>query len=167
GVATQVELTWRSDPARSRANWLTGRGGVVLVASAEGGPFPIAGIKVGSVVLSLEGEPMRSARGLVRALQATDPGERVKVEFLAPGSDEPKRASVDLFAPSRRITEASLPILAGYHSTVDGESKGFYLLDLYVISLLRYRRDGAERELRILRFISFSSEAGELMEVSR
>ena len=182
-VEGDVPLLWRADPTRSLAGWLTGRGGVVLVTSAADGPFPRAGLPIGSVVLRLDGEPVRSARALIRNLQAREAGSRVEVHYLAPeilgasdpidagsrvaSSDDILSAEVELFAPRRRLIEASLPVLAGYFSSPDGEQSHGYLLDLYFISLFRYRRDGEEREYRFLRFIRFATGVGELTESRR
>lgn len=163
----QAELAWRIDPARSRAGWLTGRGGAVLVTSDQDGPFPDAGVPISSVVVALDGQPVRSARGLIRALQSRDPGSRVEVDYLAKGQSEVRSADVRLYEPRRRVTEATLPVLAGYHSSADGETSVAYLLDLYFISLFRYRREGPEREFRFLRFIRFSTGVGELTETVR
>lgn len=170
-------LVWRSDPARSRAGWLAGRGGVVLVTSHPDGPFPRAGIEVGSVVTALDGEPVHSERALIRNLQAREPGARVRVDFRAPpdrdaqagagagpGPGAEQTAAVHLLVPRERVIEATLPVLIGYTSSVDGETAGFYLLDLWLISLFRYRREGNERHYRILRFITFSTGVGELSD---
>lgn len=167
--AGEPRLLWRSDPARSRAGWLGGRGGVVLVTSDPDGPFPRAGVEVESVVLALDGEPVLSERGLIRALQRREPGERVEVLYRAPQAAEepaaePRSATVRLFVPPRRITEATLPVLVGYRSSVDGDTASFYLIDLWFISLFRYRREGSERHYSILRFITFATGVGELEE---
>ena len=162
--ASPARLVWRADPARSRAGWLAGHGGVVIVTSDPEGPFPAAGIEPASVVTAIDGESFHSERALIRALQSREPGETVRVRFRPPGSETEQETSVDLFAPPRRVTEAGLPVLIGYHSSVDGETAGFYLIDLWVISLFRYRREGAERHYSLLRFITFSTGVGELAE---
>src|SRR5690606_12634668 len=102
--AEPAELRWRADPVRSRAGWLGGHGGVVLVTSAEDGPFSDAGIEPGSVVLAIEGEPVRSDRALVRRLAAEEPGARVDVLWRAQGDDEERTTTVRLHAPPRRVT---------------------------------------------------------------
>lgn len=161
---SEARLAWRADPARSRAGWLAGRGGVVLVTSDPDGPFPHAGIAVGSVVTALDGDAVRSERGLIRALQLRDPGQRVKVSWHAPASRDPQITSVRLYDAPHRVTDASLPVLIGYKATADGTETRFYLFDLWFISLFRYRREGQERYYSILRFITFSSAVGRLDE---
>lgn len=157
-----ARLVWRADPARSRAGWLAGHGGVVLVTSDPEGPFPSAGIEAGSVVTAVDGEPFRSERALIRALQSRDPGEEIRVRFRAPGSELDRETSVELFAPPRRVIAAGVPVLVGYESSVDGDTAGSYLIDLWFISLFRYRREGTERHYSVLRFIRFSTGVGEL-----
>ena len=45
-----------------------------------------------------------------------------------------------------------------------GDETRFVLLDLYVISLTRYRREGKEKRWSFVRFFAFSSGIGELTE---
>lgn len=163
-AAGEVTLAWRSDPARSRAGWLTGQGGVVLVTADPDGPFARAGIGLGSVVTALDGAPVRSARTLIRELQAREAGAEVEVRFRDPDGDAARSARVRLWAPPTRVIGAGVPILIGYEGSVDGESASFYIVDLWLLSLFKYRREGSERHYRILTFISFSTGVGELAE---
>lgn len=160
--AEPAELLWRADPARSRAAWLTGGDGVVLVASDPNGPFPKAGVPVESVVLELDGVRQRSERGLIRALLERQPGDRVQVSYRPPGETDVKRAEVQLHGPRRRVTRAGIPILFGYRSDPEGKTAGFDLLDVWVLSLFSYRRDGVERSYSLLGLLNFSTGVGEL-----
>ncbi len=162
--APEANLLWRADPARSRAGWLAGQGGVVLVTSDPKGPFPEAGVPIGSVVTHVDGEPQRSERALIRSLLEREPGARIDVDYRGPGDAASLRTSVQLYDSPRRVTAAGLPVLAGYKADADGETASFYLVDLWFISLFRYRREGLERHYRILRFIQFSTGVGELGE---
>ena len=164
GPRREARLVWRADPARSRAGWLGGHGGVVLVTSDPAGPFPRAGVPVGSVVTRIDGRPQRSERALIRGLLERDPGTRIAVDYHAPHSTEERRATVELYRPPRRVTEATLPVLAGYRASADGETASFYVLDLWFIALFRYRREGAERHYTVLRFLTFATGVGELGE---
>lgn len=169
-VAGGARLVWRKDPARSLAGWMAGQGGVLLVSSHPNGPFPRAGIPVGSLVTALDGEPVRSERALIRLLQARDPGSHVTVDFRSPAKAAPPQvdaahtARVKLFSAPTRVTQAKMPILAGYESSADGTETRVYLLDLWFISLFKYRREGEERHWRFLRFFRFSSGVGVLAE---
>lgn len=159
----EPRLAWVADPSRSRAGWLGGRGGVVLVTQDPDGPFAKAGVREGDVVVALDGERVRSERSLVRAFLARPPGKQVLVT-LSDG-DEERDLLVDLFEPEHRITEATLPILAGYRAEADGSEASFYLVDLWFISLFKYRREGEERSYSFLRWFEFSSGVGELSEL--
>ena len=163
GSAEPARLVWRSDPARSRAGWLAGRDGVVLVTSDPGGPFVDAGVEVGSVVTAIDGEAVRSERALIRELQARDPGAKVEIDFVD-AAGEPRTKKVKLYAAPSRVTEATLPVVAGYRSSVDGSETSFYLIDLWFISLFKYRREGKERHWSFLRFFTFSRGVGVLTE---
>jgi len=158
-----AEVLFLKDASRSLAGWATGPSGVVLVSAHPDSPFPEAGVEVGSVVTALDGEPVHAARGLVRRLQSFEPGERVEVAVLGKdGSVE--HHDVELYEPPTKVTGFMIPILMNYDADVAGESTSFVLIDLYVISLFRYTRTGAEKEYRFLRWFQFSSGVGELSE---
>ncbi len=162
GADAAPERLWRADPARSQAGWLAGQGGVVLVTSDPDGPFPRAGVDVGDVVLALNGSRVMSDLDLVQRLQAQPEGGRVDVTFLDSKSGSEKEARVKLASPPRRVTGFNVPVLTNYSSDPEGKQTSFVLVDLWLISLLRYERDGVEKRWSILRFFRFSSGIGEL-----
>lgn len=162
GAARPPEVLFRKDPGRSRAGWATGRGGAVLVSAPEDSPVFRAGLELGDVVVAVEGRGVHSARALIRELARYEYGARVSLSV----SDEEETREVDLTLASvpRRVTKSQVPILYQYKAQPDGSRTSFVLLDLYVISLFRYTRSGAEREYRFLRWIRYSSGVGELVE---
>ncbi len=161
--APRATPLYRLDPARSRAAWLTTPRGVVLVSAAEGSPFVRADVPIGSVVTHLEGERVVSDQGLIRALQTHPPGARVAIRFLNE-EGEPEARDVTLRDEVTRVIDASIPVLASYHATADGGESSFVLLDLWILSLVRYERVGAERRWRLLRFFEFATGVGDLAE---
>ncbi len=163
GGPSGAEPVRRLDPARSRAGWRTDRGGARLVASHEDAPFPAAGVPLGSLVTALDGEPVGSARSLIRALEQRAPGSRVEVAFQDPEGAE-RTSTVTLQDQPTQVTRFSIPILMTYDADVEGERTSFVLLDLWLLSLLRYEREGEERRWRFLRFFQFSTGVGELTE---
>jgi len=167
GASEPPPLLWRADPARSLAGWRAGRGGVVLVTQDPDGPFARAGFAPGTVVLALDGEPQRAEQGLLRALQAKAPGARALVRARPAGEDEVVEREVRLYRPARRLLEATVPVLVGYRASADGEQASFYLVDLWFLSLFRYRREGAERHYSFLRFFTYASGVGQLEEGAR
>jgi S1-C subfamily serine protease len=159
---------YRLDPARSRAGWSTGQGGVVLVAAADDSPVRRAGMAVGDVVLALDGEPMRSARELIRALTAREPGERVSLTLA--GEDGRRRElDLKLLEPERRLTEFKIPFLFRYERSPDGSTTSVDVLDLWFFELIAYARDDGETRWTILEIFgfdvfSFATGVGELAE---
>ena len=163
GAAAEARPLYRVDVSRTRAAWASGPRGVVLVSAAEDGPTARAGLPLGSVVVAVDGASVASDRGLIRRLARYEPGTEVVLTLL----DDENRTSereVRLFLPKEVITRSVFPILWGYNADADGENKSLVLIDLYFISLFRYTRTGTEKEWRILRFIQFSSDVGELGE---
>ncbi|MEM9799667.1 MAG: PDZ domain-containing protein [Planctomycetota bacterium] len=148
------------DPARTRGAWGTDRG-AVLVARAEDGP--VGDLPLGTRVVALDGSPIVSGRGLVARLVALAPGTQVDLTVETPGSGA-RDERIRLLDEGRRTTRFSIPILATYDATPDRTRESFVLLDLYVISLFRYQREGNEKRWSILRFFQFSSGVGELEE---
>jgi len=162
-AAAEARVRHRLDPSRSRAAWLTGRGGAVLVAADDRSPFPEAGIPVGSVVVAVEGEETLSDRALIRRLGTFEPGTKVAVDHVTPDG-EARTATVSLQDQERRVTRASVPILFDYAADVEGEDASFTVLDLWILSLFHYERSGEERRWSVLRFFRWSSGVGELAE---
>ena len=157
----EAERVWRSDPSRTRAGWLTVGSGVRLVTADPRGPVADAGMKVGTLVTALDGEPVHSARSLIRRVQALPGGTKVRLETLDSEGDRGDVRLTLLSAPNR-ILNLHLPFLVDYTSSPDGDVVSFDLLDAWLIWLFHYERTGLERRWSILRFISFSSGIGEL-----
>lgn len=162
GQAGPPEVLFRKDASRSRAGWITGRGGVVLVSAPGDSPVLQAGLEVGAVVVAVGGREVHSARALIRELERYEHGSSVALTVAS--AEGPKEVAVTLASVPKRVTKVQIPILCIYKSTSDGSRSSLVLLDLYVISLFRFTRSGAEREYRFLRWISYSSGVGELSE---
>jgi len=145
-------ILWRRDPARSRAGWATAPGGVLLASAAPDSPFPRDGVPMGSVVSALDGRGVLSDRELLRELAARAPGSVVEVSFRAAGAqDEPLRTTrVRLVEQPTRIIESGVAVLWSYEAAPDSSRSKFTLLDLWVLQLFRYEREGGERRYRLL-----------------
>jgi len=133
------------------------------MASAEDAPFTRAGVPLGARVQAIDGEQVASARQLIRRLATYEPGSSVAVDYLAPDGKR-ERTRVRLQEQPTKLTGVSVPVLFTYRSSADDSEGGFVLLDLWIISLFRYKREGGERTYRILRFFSWSTGVGELSE---
>lgn len=162
-VESEVVVQSRVDPVRSRARWRTESNGVRLYASADDAPFPAAGVPVGAVVTGLDGRSVASAREWIRLLLAEAPGATVDVDWIdATGAT--RETSVRLLDVPRQVTGFGIPILTHYDRDFDADTTSYVLLDLYVISLFRYTREGQEKEWRFLRWFRTSTGIGELSE---
>lgn len=161
GTSMAVEL-YRIDVARTRAAWATAPGGVMLVSSAPDGPTERAGLAVGDVVVAIDAERVASDRGMIRRLLEYEPGAEVELELLQ--GEAHQRVGVKLYEPREKTTHFVFPILWNWNASIEGDYAEFALIDLYFISLFRYRRDGEEQEWRFLRFFQVKSGVGELSE---
>ena len=161
GTGPETERVWRSDPSRTRAGWLTAGSGVRLVTADPRGPVANADMETGTVVTALDGEPVYSARSLIRRVQALSGGTRVRFETLNSEGDRGE-VKITLLSAPNRILNFHLPFLVDYTSSPDGDVVSLELLDAWLIWLFHYERIGLERRWSVLRFIRFSSGIGEL-----
>ena len=162
---------YRLDPARSRAGWATGQGGVVLVSAPAGSPVLEAGLQLGDVVTAVDGQPVASDRELIRLLQAREPGAEVELTVEGPrgsGSGSgPRDVAVELQDQPMKITGFKLPFIYEYDAAVDGHKTRTRVLDFYIIQLFEYRRDEGERKWVLLELFgwevfTFETGVGEL-----
>lgn len=159
--ATPVKPLYHLDPARSRAAWADGDRGAVLVARPDAGP--VRDLPIGALVTAIDDQQILSGRGLVRELARRAPAS--KVTLTARARDGRSQAyDVKLLGEGRVVTRASVPVLVTYDADLEADRRSFVLIDLWLISLLRYERDGNERSWRVLRFFQWSSGVGELGE---
>ena len=163
GTGAEAQPLYRIDRARTRAGWADGPAGVVLVSSAPGGPMEEAGIPLGSVVATLDGKEVLSSRELVRELERREPGSEVRLGLRGEGGAIVER-ELRLQEQPTRLTGAGIPILFHYDADAAGRRAEFDFIDLWIFSVYSYRRDGKEKESRILHFIRWSTGVGELSE---
>jgi S1-C subfamily serine protease len=72
GTATTAAATGTTEPASG-----TTGGGVVIASIVPGGPADRSGLRVGDVLVALDGDPIAHMPDLVRALRSRSPGDRV------------------------------------------------------------------------------------------
>jgi len=161
--AAPVRPLFHLDPVRSRAAWsdapLGGPRGAVLLSRPDAGPM--RRIPIGTVITSVDETAVLSGRGLVLELAGRAPRDEVKLQGTTPNG-EAREFNVRLLGEGRVITRASVPVLFTYNADLEADRRNFVLLDLWVISLIRYERDRNERRWRFLRFFEWSSGVGEL-----
>jgi hypothetical protein len=163
--APTVTPLYHLDPARSRAAWsdapLGGPRGALLVSRPDGGPM--RRVPIGTVIVRQGDTPVLSGSGLVRQLASLPTSSEVTLHGVEAGGDEHEYA-VRLLGEGRVVTRASLPVLFTYDADLEADRRNLVVLDLWIISLFRYARDGNERRWRVLRFFEWSSGVGELGE---
>ncbi|MEZ5364452.1 MAG: PDZ domain-containing protein [Bryobacterales bacterium] len=74
--------------------------GVVVMEAAPGGPAEKAGLKLGDVIIAIDGKPVKAFEDVSKALAALEPGQTTQVTFRrhkeqADGHDE-KTVSVSI-----------------------------------------------------------------------
>jgi len=176
-AAAPAEPLFLLDPARTRAGWATTPQGVLLASVAPDAPVTRAGLAVGDVVTELDGEPVVSARQLIRRLVILSPGTTVRFTVLdatnlqeltaAEVTPGPREVEVTLQEQPTRVTGLTVPILFGYEASPDGKRTNLEVIDLWVICLFQYEREEQERHYTILNLFgwhvfSFSAGEGEL-----
>lgn len=157
--AAPVTPLFHLDPARSRAAWGDGADGAVLVSRPDEGP--VRRLPIGTLITRVDDEAILSGRGLVVALARYAPGTTVTLTGRTPDGVS-EDFDVKLLGEGRVVTRASVPVLFTYDADLESERRTFVALDFWIISLLRYERDGNERRWRVLRFFQWSSGVGEL-----
>lgn len=150
--------------------------GARVVEILPGSPFVEAGIKVEDVIREIDGAPVHAASELVRVLQAAEPGQRVALLREPPqpsgrGSPSvlgiaPDVVEVELLEPPRVLTGLGLPILFHFDRDLTADTTEFAVVDLWLIALYDYRRQGEARRHRILRWIRWQTGEGTLSEES-
>lgn len=62
--------------------------GVLIAGVVSGGPAERAGLRRGDLVLEIDGEPVRSARELLRRVAGMTPGQETRLTLLRDGREQ-------------------------------------------------------------------------------
>lgn len=137
--------------------------GARVVELLPSSPFRAAGFVVDDVIVAIDGVDIRAASELIRALEAAEPGATVVVrrDGAGAGADD---VSVELLDRPRVLTGLGLPILFHFDRDLTADTTEFALVDLWLIALYDYRRQGEARRHRILRWIRWQTGEGNLSE---
>jgi hypothetical protein len=137
--------------------------GARVVELLPSSPFRAAGFAVDDVIVAIDGVDIRAASELIRALEAAEPGATVVVrrDGAGAGADD---VSVELLDRPRVLTGLGLPILFHFDRDLTADTTEFALVDLWLIALYDYRRQGEARRHRILRWIRWQTGEGNLSE---
>jgi S1-C subfamily serine protease len=86
GPGQQIGVSVRdADQADAKREQVSGSGGAVVDEVRAGSPAEKAGFKAGDVIVSFDGERVRSARQLRRLIEETPPGRQVKAGVVRGG----------------------------------------------------------------------------------
>lgn len=139
-----------------------GRSSVLLESCDPGSPLLAAGLRPGSTITRLDGQPVASASDLFRRVSTLEPGRTVVLQTSDGGVTTDHR--VELAGPERHLTEFSCWPLFTWSEAAD-ESRGEWsIVDLWLIWLVKHEHDGAASKSSVLRFIRWESGVGELSE---
>ncbi len=72
------------------------KSGVLISSVAKGGPAEQAGLKVGDIITSIDGKPIKNGDDLVNIITARHPGSTVKVGYLRTGSSRPQLSALQI-----------------------------------------------------------------------
>jgi predicted metalloprotease with PDZ domain len=121
--------------------------GVEVMGVSPSGPAAAAGLKTGDVIVAVDGKPLKKAgdrtagRQLVEQMRGTQPGQKVKVDYLRDGRKlSTTVTTVAAEPPMVRMLREHMPMLEGMPIPLDWEEminprfRGFRALELVPIT---------------------------------
>jgi serine protease Do len=165
GTASRIEELYRADPIATRAGYRTqlvnstGQGAVTaaeVLRYFPGSPLPGHDIQIGDYIVALNGQPVASAQGLVtRVNQDFAPGAQVELTLVR--NNTVLLRELTLWDPGRRVSQVSLGPVFRYEASLDPDRTQLSILDLWLVSLFSYNREGQEKTYSMLGLFKFSS----------
>ncbi len=125
-------------------------------------PLAAAGVAVGDRIVALDAAPVTGAADVVRRVSDREYGDSIALQIDRDGAR--RDFDVELWSPPRVLTGLAVPILFRFDRDIAADKVEFALVDLWIIALYDYRREGFARRHRILRFFRFESGEGRLTE---
>jgi serine protease Do len=135
-IGVRIRDVTSDDATREKLSTIAG----ALVTEVQtGGPASTAGLAVGDVVLSFDGEKVRSSRHLSRLIEETPEGREVAIEVMRAGTPRTLRVT-----PRAAQSFADLGALNRLHERFPADRFQFGNLDSYTYSLspFMYGRPG-------------------------
>lgn len=82
-------------PERASQLGIPGREGAIVMGVAPGSPAEKGGVKVGDIIIGLNGKPVTSLRELLRRVAAVEVGATVEIQLLRDGQEETVKAVIE------------------------------------------------------------------------
>lgn len=163
--ASRLEELYRADPLASRAGYRTqlietAAQGMVTAAEVvrqfPGSPLPQHDVRIGDHIVAVNGQPVASAQALVtRFNRDFAPGATVELTLVRDAAV--LQRTLQLWDPGRRVSRVSLWPLFRYQASLDPDRTQLTIVDLWLLSLFSYNREGQEKDYSMLGLLKFSS----------
>ena len=138
--------------------------GVEVMGVSPSGPAAAAGLKTGDVIVAIDGKPLKrsgdraAGRQLVEQMRSTQPGQKVKVDYLRDG----KRLSTTVTTvaaepPLARMLREHMPLLEGmqippeFQDMMHPGGRGFRALELVPITPRLGQYFGTDKGLLVIK----------------
>jgi S1-C subfamily serine protease len=138
--------------------------GVEVMGVSPSGPAAAAGLKTGDVIVAIDGKPLRKAgdraasRQLVEQMRGTQPGQKVKVDYLRDGKKlSTTVTTVAAEPPMVRMLREHMPLLEGMQIPPDFEAmlhpggRGLRALELVPITPSLGQYFGTDKGLLVVK----------------
>jgi len=138
--------------------------GVEVMGVSPSGPAAAAGLRTGDVIVAIDGKPLKksadraASRQLVEQMRSTQPGQKVKVDYLRDGKKlSTTVTTVAAEPPMARMLREHMPMLEGMRIPPDFEDmlhphgRGFRALELVPVTPKLGQYFGTDRGLLVVR----------------
>ena len=138
--------------------------GVEVMGVSPSGPAAAAGLKTGDVIVAIDGKPLKktgdraAGRQLVEQMRGTQPGQKVKVDYLRDGKKlSTTVTTVAAEPPLARMLREHMPMLEGmqippeFQDMVHPGGRGFRALELVPITPRLGQYFGTDKGLLVVK----------------
>jgi len=117
-------------------------------------------VVIGDRIVAIDGVSVRDARHCATEFASRDFGDSVELSIAR--GDTLREIELELWSPPRRITALSVPILFTFERDFAKDEVSFEFIDLWILELYGYSREGATRRHEFLWFTIIESGVGEI-----
>lgn len=138
--------------------------GVEVMGVSPSGPAAAAGLKTGDVIVAIDGKPLKrsgdraAGRQLVEQMRSTQPGQKVKVDYLRDGKKlSTTVTTVAAEPPLARMLREHMPLLEGmqippeFQDIMHPGGRGFRALELVPITPRLGQYFGTDKGLLVIK----------------